>query len=146
MTDKINEVVIVAAARTPIGTYKGHWNIKADKLGSIVIEEVINRAKINKTDIDEVIITGFNRRNWTKPCSTSCNECWVVKIIPAHLVNQVCGSGLRSVISGFQTVKLNEAKYLVCGVTKYVFSPTHYHIETKKLSEDMLLIAWLMMV
>ena len=48
MNNKFNEVVIVAAVRTPIGTYKGSLkNIKADQLGSIVIKEVINRTKIN---------------------------------------------------------------------------------------------------
>ena len=43
------------------------------------------------------------------------------KSIPVHLVNQVCGSGLRSVISGFQTLQLNEAKYVIWS-RKYVFS------------------------
>ena len=57
MNNKLNEVVIVAAVRTPIGTYQGSLkNIKADQLGSIVIKEVINRAKINHEDIDEVIM------------------------------------------------------------------------------------------
>ncbi len=143
MTDKINEVVIVAAARTPIGTYKGSLsNIKADKLGSIVIEEVINRAKINKTDIDEVImgqvLTAGTGQN---PARQAAINAGLSKSIPAHLVNQVCGSGLRSVISGFQTVKLNEAKYLVCGGQENMSLAPHTlsYRNKKKLSEDMLL-------
>ena len=57
MKNKFNEVVIVAAGRTPIGTYKGLLkNIKADQLGSIVIREIINRAKIKAEDINEVIL------------------------------------------------------------------------------------------
>jgi acetyl-CoA C-acetyltransferase len=49
MNNKLNEVVIVAAARTPIGSYKGSLkDIKADKLGSLVIEEAINRSGIDK--------------------------------------------------------------------------------------------------
>ena len=143
MTDKINEVVIVAAARTPIGTYKGSLrNIKAHKLGSIVIEEVINRAKINKTDIDEVImgqvLTAGTGQN---PARQAAMNAGLSKSIPAHLVNQVCGSGLRSVISGFQAVKLNEAKYLVCGGQENMSLAPHTLLfrNKKKLSEDMLL-------
>ena len=57
MSNKFNEVVIIAAARTPIGSYRGSLkDIKADQLGSIVINEVINRSKIDKDEIDEVIM------------------------------------------------------------------------------------------
>ena len=54
MNKKSNEVVIIAAARTPIGAYKGSLkDIKADQLGSIVISEILNRVKINKNKIDD---------------------------------------------------------------------------------------------
>ena len=75
MSIKLNDVVITAAVRTPIGSYKGSLrNIKADQLGSIVIKEVINQAIINPDDIDEVILgqvltagTGQNpRRAWPR--------------------------------------------------------------------------------
>jgi hypothetical protein len=57
MNNKLNEVVIVAAARTPIGSYKGSLkDIKADKLGSLVIEEAINRSGIDKKEVSEVIM------------------------------------------------------------------------------------------
>ena len=117
MNDKFNEVVIVAAARTPIGTYKGSLkNIKADQLGSIVIKEVLKKAKIKNEDIDEVILgqvlTAGAGQNSARQASINAG---LPKIIPAHLVNQVCGSGLRSVISGFQTIKLDEAKYIISG-------------------------------
>jgi acetyl-CoA C-acetyltransferase len=49
MSNKFNEVVIISAARTPIGAYKGSLkDIKADQLGSLVIKEVINRSGIDK--------------------------------------------------------------------------------------------------
>ena len=57
MTNKLKEVVIAGAIRTPIGTYKGSLrNIKAHQLGSVVISEVLKRSKINKEEIDEVIM------------------------------------------------------------------------------------------
>ena len=117
MNNKLNEVVIIGAVRTPIGTYNGSLrDIKAHELGSIVIKEVVNRSKINQDEIDEVIIgqvlTAGTGQNPARQASINAG---LSKFIPAHLVNQVCGSGLRSVISGFQTLRLEEAKYIVCG-------------------------------
>ena len=117
MNKNLSEVVIVAAARTPIGTYKGSLkDIKAHKLGSIVIKEVLNRVKIKTEDIDEVILgqvlTAGAGQNPARQASINAG---LSKTIPAYLINQVCGSGLRSVVSGFQSIKLNEAKYIISG-------------------------------
>ena len=142
MNNKLNEVVIVAAARTPIGSYKGSLkDIKADKLGSLVIEEVINRSGIDKKEVSEVImgqvLTAGAGQN---PARQAAINAGLSKLIPAHLVNQVCGSGLRSVISGFQSLKLNEAKYVICGGQENMSLAPHslsYRSE-KILSEDRL--------
>ena len=117
MSNKFNEVVILAAGRTPIGNYKGSLkDIKADQLGSLVIKEVLNRSGVNKQEINEVImgqvLTAGAGQN---PARQAAINSGLSKLIPAHIVNQVCGSGLRSVITGFQTLKLNEAKYIICG-------------------------------
>ncbi len=142
MTNKLNEVVIIAAVRTPIGTYKGSLkHIKADQLGSIVIKEVINRSHIDKSEIDEVImgqvLTAGTGQN---PARQAAINAGLPKTIPAHLVNQVCGSGLRSVISGFQSIKLNEAKYIICGGQENMSLAPHalLYRNEKKLSEDKL--------
>ncbi len=143
MSTKLNEVVIVAAVRTPIGTYKGSLkNIQANQLGSIVIKEVINRASINIQDIDEVILgqvlTGGTGQNPARQASINAG---LSKSIPAHLVNQVCGSGLRSVISGFQTIKLNESKYIISGGQENMSIAPHalLYRNDKKLSKDKLI-------
>ncbi len=142
MNTKLTEVVIVAALRTPIGSYKGSLkNIKADQLGSIVIKEVINRANINSEEIDEVILgqvlTAGTGQNPARQASINAG---LSKSIPAHLVNQVCGSGLRSVISGFQTIKLNEAKYIISGGQENMSIAPHalLYRNDKKLLEDKL--------
>ncbi len=142
MSNKFNEVVIIAAARTPIGAYKGSLkDIKADQLGSIVIREVLNRSNIDKEEINEVIIgqvltagTGQN------PARQAAINAGLPKSIPSHLVNQVCGSGLRSVISGFQSLKLDEAKYIICGGQENMSLASHALIyrSEKKLSEGKL--------
>ena len=143
MNNKFIEVVIVAAARTPIGTYKGSLkNIKADQLGSIVIKEVIKRANITGEDIDEVILgqvlTAGTGQNPARQASINAG---LSKLIPAHLVNQVCGSGLRSIISGFQTIKLNEAKFIISGGQENMSISPHaiYYRNDKKLLEDRLI-------
>ena len=116
-------------------------DIKADKLGSLVIEEVINRSGIDKKEVSEVImgqvLTAGAGQN---PARQAAINAGLSKSIPAHLVNQVCGSGLRSVISGFQSLKLNEAKYVICGGQENMSLAPHslsYRSE-KMLSEDRL--------
>ena len=143
MNNKLNEVVIVAAARTPIGSYKGSLkDIKADKLGSLVIEEAINRSGIDKKEVSEVImgqvLTAGAGQN---PARQAAINAGLSKSIPAHLVNQVCGSGLRSVISGFQTLKLNEAKYVISGGQENMSLAPHTlsYRDEKILSEDRLI-------
>ena len=95
MSNKFSEVVIISAARTPIGAYKGSLkDIKADQLGSLVIKEVINRSGIDKKEVSEVIMgqvltagAGLN------PARQAAINAGLSQSIPAHLVNQVCGSG-----------------------------------------------------
>ena len=142
MKNKSNDIVIISAVRTPIGAYKGSLkNIKADKLGSIVIKEVIHRANINKKEINEVImgqvLTASAGQN---PARQATLNAGLSFSIPAHLVNQVCGSGLRSVISGFQTLKLDEAKYIICGGQENMSLAPHAiaYRDTKKFSEQQL--------
>ena len=117
MIDKSKEVVIVAAVRTPIGSYKGSLkNLSADQLGSIVINEVLKKTKFSKEEIDEVImgqvLTAGGGQN---PARQAAINAGLPVSKPAHIVNQVCGSGLRAVISGYQSIKLGEVKNVISG-------------------------------
>ena len=117
MNNKLKEVVIVGAVRTPIGAYKGSLkHIKADQLGSIVIKEVLKKSKINKDVIDEVImgqvLTGGAGQN---PARQAAMKSGIPKEKPAYIVNQVCGSGIRSIASGFQSIKANDTKIIIAG-------------------------------
>ena len=140
MSKKINEVVIIAAARTPIGTYMGSLkDIKADQLGTIVIKEVLKRSNIDKKEIDEVVmgqvLTAGGGQN---PARQAAINAGLSNSTIAHLVNQVCGSGLRSVISGFQTLKLDEAKFMICGGQENMSLAPHtlLHRDEKKIFAD----------
>ena len=117
MSNIPKEAVIIEAVRTPIGTYKGSLkNIKAYQLGSVVIKEVLKRADLASEEVDEIIIgqvltagTGQN------PARQAAMEAGIPVSKPSHIVNQVCGSGLRAVISGLQSIKLGESSKVITG-------------------------------
>ena len=117
MVNKLKEVVIVSAVRTPIGTYKGSLKeIRSNQLGSIVIKEVLKKSKFNNDEVDEVImgqvLTAGEGQN---PARQAAVNAGIPISKPAYIVNQVCGSGLRAVISGFQSIKLGESKNVISG-------------------------------
>ena len=117
MDDKSKDVVIVSAIRTPIGTYKGSLKeIRSDQLGSIVIKEVLKIHNFDKEDIDEVImgqvLTAGTGQNPARQASLNAG---IPISKPAYIVNQVCGSGLRAVISGYQSIKLGDVKNVITG-------------------------------
>ena len=142
MKNKSNEVVIVSAIRTPIGTFKGSLkNMKSHHLGSIVIKEVLKRSKFNKDEIDEVImgqvLTASEGQN---PARQAAVNAGIPISKPAHIINQVCGSGLRSVISGFQSIKLGDAKNVISGGQENMSLAPHsiFYRDEKKILEEKL--------
>ena len=142
MTKKQNDVVITAALRTPIGTYKGSLkNLSADKLGALAIKEAIFKSKLKPDDIDEVIMghvltSGLGQN----PARQASIHAGIPVSKPAHIINQVCGSGLRSVISGYQSIKLGENKIIVAGGQENMSRAPHtiFYREDKKLNENKL--------
>ena len=142
MSKKSNDVVITAALRTPIGTYRGCLkDLSADKLGAIIIKEAIYKSKLKAEDIDEVIIgqvlTSGLGQNPARQASISAG---IPVSKPAHIINQVCGSGLRSVVSGYQSIKLGENKIIVSGGQENMSRAPHsiFYREDNKLDEDKL--------
>ena len=142
MTDKSKEVVIVAAVRTPIGSYKGLLkNMRADQLGSIVINEVLKKSKFNKEEIDEVImgqvLTAGGGQN---PARQAAINAGLPVSKPAHIVNQVCGSGLRAIVSGYQSIKLGEAKNVISGGQENMSIAPHsiFYRDKKEFTEKKL--------
>ena len=137
------EVVIVGAVRTAIGTYKGSLRkMRADQLGSIVISEVLKKSKFDKDEVDEVIMgqvltTGGGQN----PARQAAINAGISILKPAHIVNQVCGSGLRAVISGFHSIKLGDAKSVIAGGQENMSITPHsiFYREEKKIIEDRLL-------
>ena len=142
MSKKLDDVVITSALRTPIGTYMGSLkSISADKLGALAIKEVVYSSKLKVDEVDEVIMghvltSGLGQN----PARQASIHAGIPVSKPAHIVNQVCGSGLRSIISGFQSIKLGDNKIVVSGGQENMSRAPHaiFYREDKKLLENKL--------
>ena len=143
MTKELRDVVITSALRTPIGTYRGSLKeLNADKLGSICIKEVIKNSKLKADDIEQVVmgqvLTSAAGQNPARQASVNAG---IPVSKPAHIVNQLCGSGLRAVASAYQSVKLNENNIVIAGGQESMSKAPHaiFYREERKLSEDQLI-------
>ena len=112
-----DDVVIVAAARTPIGKFNGCISdISSYSLGAIVIEEVLRRANVSKESVSEVIMGQvLTAAQGMNPARHAAMKAGLPNHVPACIVNQVCGSGLRSVAMGFQAIKTGDSSVVVAG-------------------------------
>ena len=135
----MKNVYIVGAARTAVGSLgKSLKNISAEDLGSSVITNVLERSKITSNDIDEVImgqvLTGGSGQN---PARQASMKSGIPKEKPAYIVNQVCGSGIRSVASAFQSIRANDSKIVIAGGQESMsLAPHAIHLrDGKKLGD-----------
>ena len=142
MKDKSKEVVIVSAVRTPIGSYRGSLKkMRSDQLGSLVIKEALKLAKFSPDEVDEVImgqvLTAGAGQN---PARQAAINAGIPISKPAHIINQVCGSGLRAVISGYQSIKLEESLNVISGGQENMSIAPHsiFFRDERKISEDKL--------
>ena len=126
---KSNEknVVITSAVRTPVGTLGGSLkNIQGHILGSVVIKEVLKRSKIKSNDVDEVVmgqvLTGSAGQN---PARQAAIQAGLPIDKTAYVINQVCGSGLRSVAAGYQAIMSNDASIIVAGGQESMSNAPH---------------------
>ncbi len=112
-----HEVVIVAAKRTPIGNFNGGFaSLPAHKLGEAVIRAVLENAGVNPADVSEVILgqvlTAASGQNPARQASIAAG---LPVEVPAWTVNQVCGSGLRTVALGMQAILNGDSEIVLAG-------------------------------
>ena len=110
-------IVIVAAARTPIGVFNGALAaIPAHRLGAIAIAAALERAGVAADEVDEVILgqvlTALGGQN---PARQAAMAAGVPATRTAWSLNQVCGSGLRAVALGMQQIACGDARIVVAG-------------------------------
>ncbi len=113
----MTNVVIASAARTAVGSFSGSFaNTPAHDLGAAVIEALVARAGVNKADVSETILgqvlTAAQGQN---PARQAHINAGLPKESSAWSINQVCGSGLRTVALGAQHIMLGDAEIVVAG-------------------------------
>ena len=113
----MRDVVIVSAARTPIGSFGGALkSVPTRTLGAIAVKEAIKRAGIKAEDIDEVVLgcvlQGALGQNVARQIAMDAG---IPKEVPAMTLNKVCGSGLRAISLAAQMIKADDADIVVAG-------------------------------
>jgi len=111
------EIVIAAAARTPIGSFNGALaGVPAHDLGKIVISEALKRAKVDAADVDEVIMGQIlSAGAGQNPARQAAVNAGIPVEKTALGINQLCGSGLRAVAFGWQQIASGDANIMVVG-------------------------------
>ena len=113
----MTDVFITAATRTGVGSFSGSLSsLQAHELGKIVIEDTLKKSSVQPNEVDEVILgqvlTAGTGQNPARQASVNAG---IAKETPAWIVNQVCGSGLRTVALGFQAIKNQDANIIIAG-------------------------------
>ena len=137
----LEEVVIVSAARTPIGKFGGSLkNVSAVELGTLVTKEAIKRATITPDIIDQVIFGNvLQAGSGQNPARQIAIQSSIPYTTPGMTVNEVCGSGLKAIILGSQAIQLGDADVIVVGGTENMSQAPyllHSHRWGKKAGDD----------
>jgi acetyl-CoA C-acetyltransferase len=121
------DIVIVGAARTPVGAFNGALaSLPAHALGKVAIEAALQRAGVDSKEVSEVILgqilTAGQGQNPARQASIAAG---IPVETPAWIVNQVCGSGLRSVALGYQAIKNGDSEIVIAGGQESMSQSTH---------------------
>src|SRR5438067_11940565 len=113
----MTDIVIASAARTPVGAFKGGVaSLPAHKLGEVAIAEALRRAHVEPKDVSEVImgqsVAAGEGRNPARQASIGAG---IPVETTAYSVNQVCGSGLRTIALGYQAIRNGDSDIVVAG-------------------------------
>ena len=127
MSLKQKNIVITAALRTAIGSFRGSLkDFQAHELGSIVVKEVMKKSQIKPEDVDELImgqvLTGGAGQN---PARQTAISSGLPVEKTAYIINQVCGSGLRSVVAGYQSITSKDASIVIAGGQESMTNARH---------------------
>jgi acetyl-CoA C-acetyltransferase len=123
----MEDIVIVSAARTPVGSFSGSFaTLPAHKLGEVAIRAALERAKLSGEDVSEVILgqvlTAAQGQNPARQASIAAG---LPIATPAWGINMVCGSGLRAVALGAQAIRNGDSRIVVAGGQESMSMSTH---------------------
>ncbi len=113
----MSEIVIAGAARTPVGAFNGAMSsVPAHYLGQVAIQAALERSGVEPGEVSEVImgqiLTAGQGQNPARQASINAG---LPVEVPAWGVNQLCGSGLRTVALGFQAIRQGDSRIVVAG-------------------------------
>jgi acetyl-CoA C-acetyltransferase len=123
----MTEIVIAAAARTPVGAFNGALaSLPASDLGKVAVAEALHRAGVAGPEVSEVILgqilTAGMGQNPARQASIAAG---LPVEVPAYGVNQLCGSGLKAVAMGFQAIRNGDSAIVVAGGQESMSQATH---------------------
>jgi acetyl-CoA C-acetyltransferase len=139
----MSEVYIVSAARTAVGSFNGSLSsVPADYLGTTVMAAALDRAGIDGADVDEVIfgqvLAAGAGQNPARQASIAAG---LPQEVPAWIVNQMCGSGLRSVALATQSIKNGDADIVMAGGQESMSQAPHVaHLRNGKKMGDLSMV------
>ena len=143
MNTKEKSIVITSALRTAIGTFNGSLkSMQAHDLGSVVIKENIKKSKLKSNEIDEIImgqvLTSATGQN---PARQAAIKAEVPIEKTAYVINQVCGSGLRAIAAGYQSILSEDSNIVIAGGQESMTNAPHaIHFRNNKKLEETNLI------
>ena len=123
----MSDIVIVSAARTPVGSFNGSLSsLPAHELGKIAIQAAVERAGIQPSDVDEVILGQVLQAGQGQgPARQAAVNAGIPVEAPAWSLNQICGSGLRAVALAAQQIADGSARVVVAGGQESMSLSTH---------------------
>jgi acetyl-CoA C-acetyltransferase len=127
MAGHSTDIVIAGAARTPIGAFNGAFaSLKAHELGTVAVAEALKRAGVDPSEVNEVILGQvLTAGNGMNPARQTAMAAGIPQERTAFLINQVCGSGLRSVALAAQAIAIGDAKIMVAGGQESMSNAPH---------------------
>ncbi|MFE1601743.1 acetyl-CoA C-acetyltransferase [Methylobacterium sp. ID0610] len=137
------DIVIVGAARTPVGSFNGAFaSLPAHQLGAVAIRAALERAKVSPEDVDEVIfgqvLTAAEGQN---PARQAAIAAGIPQEATAWCLNQLCGSGLRTVAVGMQQIANGDATIIVAGGQESMsMAPHAQHLRGGQKMGDLALV------
>ena len=127
MNSEQKNILITSAVRTAIGTFRGSLkNMQGHELGSIVLKEAIKNSNLKSNEVDELImgqvLTSGAGQN---PARQAAILAGLPAEKTAYIINQVCGSGLRSVAAGYQAIMTNDSNIVIAGGQESMSNAPH---------------------
>ncbi len=123
-----NEVVIVSAVRTPIGSFLGSLsNVPATKLGAIAIKAALEKIKLDPSKVNEVLMGSVLQANLGQaPARQAAIFAGIPDTVPCTTVNKVCASGMKAIMQAAQAIKCGDADIIIAGGMENMSSVPHY--------------------